>query len=237
MKPKMILTAPLVRDGDGELRETSWDDALTRAATGLARARAADAPASFGMFSCSKATNEMNFVAQKFARAGHGHEQHRLAATAPDTLPASSVWRRYSERAAARRPTARSRRRTSSSCGARTRGRRIPIFFHHVLKGVRNGARLFVGRPAPHQPRRSGPTAGSGSTSAPTSRSRTRWRARSSTPASHNRAFIEHATTRLRGVRRARRGVHARGGRAADGRPGRGHPRAGARLRARRPRA
>ena len=26
-----------------------------------------------------------------------------------------------------------------------------PIFFHHVLKGVRNGARLYVGRPAPHR--------------------------------------------------------------------------------------
>jgi formate dehydrogenase major subunit len=68
MKPKMRLTAPLVRDGDGELRETSWEDALARATTGLERARDAGALSSFGMFSCSKATNEMNFVAQKFAR-------------------------------------------------------------------------------------------------------------------------------------------------------------------------
>jgi formate dehydrogenase major subunit len=53
---------------DGELREASWDEALDRAAEGLARAREADARKSFGMFSCSKATNEMNFLAQKFAR-------------------------------------------------------------------------------------------------------------------------------------------------------------------------
>jgi formate dehydrogenase (hydrogenase) len=67
MRAKTRLTVPLVRD-DGELRETTWDDALARAATGLERARTAGAASSFGMFSCSKATNEMNFVAQKFAR-------------------------------------------------------------------------------------------------------------------------------------------------------------------------
>jgi formate dehydrogenase major subunit len=61
------LLTPLVRDG-GELREASWDEALDRAAAGLARARDAGGETSFGMFSCSKATNEMNFLAQKFAR-------------------------------------------------------------------------------------------------------------------------------------------------------------------------
>jgi formate dehydrogenase major subunit len=53
---------------DGELQPTSWDDALTRAAAGLEQAREADARKSFGMFSCSKATNEMNYLAQKFVR-------------------------------------------------------------------------------------------------------------------------------------------------------------------------
>ena len=61
------LTTPLVRDGDG-LRPASWDEALDRAADGLSRARATDTTKSFGIFSCSKATNEMNFLAQKFAR-------------------------------------------------------------------------------------------------------------------------------------------------------------------------
>ena len=37
-------------------------------ATGFARAREADATRSFGMFSCSKATNELNYAAQKFSR-------------------------------------------------------------------------------------------------------------------------------------------------------------------------
>ena len=61
------LTVPLVR-ADGELREASWDEALDRAAEGFSRARDADARHSFGVFSCSKATNEMNFLAQKFTR-------------------------------------------------------------------------------------------------------------------------------------------------------------------------
>jgi len=61
------LTEPLVRDG-GKLRPASWEEALTRAATGFDAARRLG-PQAFGMFSCSKTTNEMNFVAQKFTRA------------------------------------------------------------------------------------------------------------------------------------------------------------------------
>jgi formate dehydrogenase major subunit len=50
------------------LKPTAWEVALERAAEGLRRARATDTTKSFGMFSCSKATNEMNFLAQKFTR-------------------------------------------------------------------------------------------------------------------------------------------------------------------------
>ena len=61
------LTTPLVRD-EGVLRPGSWDEALDRAAAGFGLARADDASTSFGIFSCSKASNELNFLAQKFAR-------------------------------------------------------------------------------------------------------------------------------------------------------------------------
>ena len=59
------LTTPLVRE-DGELRAASWDEALDRAAAGFRAAL--DAGAQTGVFSCSKATNELNFATQKFAR-------------------------------------------------------------------------------------------------------------------------------------------------------------------------
>jgi formate dehydrogenase major subunit len=71
MSKQVRLTQPLVRDG-GELRPASWDEALDRAASGFARARDGGATRTFGMFSCSKATNEMNYAAQKFARAVMG---------------------------------------------------------------------------------------------------------------------------------------------------------------------
>lgn len=60
------LTHPLVRQ-DGELRPATWDEALDQAAAGLQAARA-KGPQAFGVFSCSKATNEVNFLAARFAR-------------------------------------------------------------------------------------------------------------------------------------------------------------------------
>lgn len=67
-RPSPRLTQPLVRKG-GELRPASWDEALDVAAAGYRRVVGAAGPDAFGMFSCSKATNEVNYVAQKFVRA------------------------------------------------------------------------------------------------------------------------------------------------------------------------
>lgn len=61
------LTAPMVRE-DGRLRAATWDEALERAAQGFRGVVQKNGPQSFGLFSCSKTTNEMNFLAQKFAR-------------------------------------------------------------------------------------------------------------------------------------------------------------------------
>jgi formate dehydrogenase major subunit len=71
MKPYVRLTEPLVRKG-GTLRPASWDEALDAAAEGFRQARNAHGPESFGLFSCSKATNEVNYLAQKFARVALG---------------------------------------------------------------------------------------------------------------------------------------------------------------------
>jgi formate dehydrogenase major subunit len=61
------LTEPLVRE-HGRLRPATWEEALRRAATGFRTAVEQRGPQTFGLFSCSKATNETNFMAQKFAR-------------------------------------------------------------------------------------------------------------------------------------------------------------------------
>jgi predicted molibdopterin-dependent oxidoreductase YjgC len=70
-RPLPRLTQPLVRD-HGSLRPATWDEALDRAAQGFRAAVDQHGPNTFGMFSCSKATNEVNFVAQKFARVAIG---------------------------------------------------------------------------------------------------------------------------------------------------------------------
>ena len=61
------LTTPMVRE-NGQLRPATWDEALERAADGFRGAVQKDGARGFGLFSCSKTTNEMNFLAQKFAR-------------------------------------------------------------------------------------------------------------------------------------------------------------------------
>ena len=65
------LTEPLVRE-NGVLRPATWDEALDRAAEGFRRNIAAHGPNAFGLFSCSKSTNEVNYLAQKLARVAIG---------------------------------------------------------------------------------------------------------------------------------------------------------------------
>ena len=66
------LTEPLVRD-NGALRAATWDEALDVAAEGFRRNLAAHGANSLGIFSCSKATNEVNFLAGKLARVAFGN--------------------------------------------------------------------------------------------------------------------------------------------------------------------
>ena len=65
------LTTPLTRVR-GSLEPCSWDAALDRAAEGFRRNIDAHGPNALGIFSCSKSTNEVNFLAQKLARVAFG---------------------------------------------------------------------------------------------------------------------------------------------------------------------
>ena len=67
MKSYARLTEPMVRTG-GKLRKASWDEALDAAAEGFRKVRDAHGGEALGLFSCSKATNEVNYLAQKFTR-------------------------------------------------------------------------------------------------------------------------------------------------------------------------
>jgi predicted molibdopterin-dependent oxidoreductase YjgC len=65
---KARLTAPLIRE-NGVHREASWDEALDRVAQAFRRTIEKQDPRAFGMFSCSKTTNELNYITQKFVRS------------------------------------------------------------------------------------------------------------------------------------------------------------------------
>jgi formate dehydrogenase major subunit len=69
--PLNRLTQPLVRD-NGVLRPASWDEALDRAASGFRQAKAAHGANALATMSCSKASNEMNFMASKLTRVAFG---------------------------------------------------------------------------------------------------------------------------------------------------------------------
>ncbi|WP_233515153.1 formate dehydrogenase subunit alpha [Marinitenerispora sediminis] len=65
------LTVPLLRRGgrDAPLEEASWEEAVGFAAGRLAAIRAARGPDAVAVISSARATNEENYLAQKYARA------------------------------------------------------------------------------------------------------------------------------------------------------------------------
>jgi len=65
------LTKPLVRRG-GQLVETTWEDAYNEIAKRLFDLKAMYGPDSIAGFSCARATNEENYLMQKFMRTAIG---------------------------------------------------------------------------------------------------------------------------------------------------------------------
>jgi predicted molibdopterin-dependent oxidoreductase YjgC len=62
------LATPLIRESHGH-RPASWEEALDFVAKKLRSQIDKHGPRAFGMFSCSKTTNELNYTAQKFVRS------------------------------------------------------------------------------------------------------------------------------------------------------------------------
>lgn len=66
-KRDVRLTQPFIRR-NGSLEPCEWNEALDRAAGAMRSVIDRGTPTAFGMFSCSKTTNELNFAVQKFVR-------------------------------------------------------------------------------------------------------------------------------------------------------------------------
>lgn len=71
MSMKARLTQPLVRE-NGVHRAATWDEAMERITTAFRKSIAKKDVRDFGMFSCSKTTNELNYITQKFVRSVMG---------------------------------------------------------------------------------------------------------------------------------------------------------------------
>lgn len=69
--PRIRLQYPWVRE-NGVLRKASWDEALKRAAGLFLDVKREYGGGSLGIFSCSKSTNELNYLASKFSRVVFG---------------------------------------------------------------------------------------------------------------------------------------------------------------------
>jgi len=65
------LKTPLIRE-NGAFREASWEEALDFVARSLLKIKKGSGPDSIGVLSSARITNEENYVAQKFTRAGIG---------------------------------------------------------------------------------------------------------------------------------------------------------------------
>ncbi|MEO3858642.1 molybdopterin-dependent oxidoreductase [Acrocarpospora sp. B8E8] len=136
------LTHPLVRE-NGELRRATWEEALDRAAAGFRRNVAAHGPDTFAMLSCARSTNEMNYVGQKFTRVVMGTnnvDSCNRTCHAPSVAGLSAAFgsgggtSSYQEVEDAD---------VIIMWGSAARNAH-PIFFQHVLKGIRKGARMFA---------------------------------------------------------------------------------------------
>lgn len=65
------LSSPLIRK-NGELVPASWQEALDLIVTKLKGIKNSFGPDAISLFACARATNETNFITQKFMRAAIG---------------------------------------------------------------------------------------------------------------------------------------------------------------------
>ena len=65
------LTQPLVRE-NGSHSPATWNEAMDRIVAAFRKSIAKQDWRDFGMFSCSKTVNELNYAAQKFVRSVMG---------------------------------------------------------------------------------------------------------------------------------------------------------------------
>ncbi|QNM97896.1 formate dehydrogenase subunit alpha [Chitinimonas koreensis] len=133
---------PMLREG-GHWREAGWDEALDYVADRLGRIVVRHGPDSVGVLGSARATNEENYLAQKFARLVLGTNNVDCCARVCHTPSAKALKTMLGTGAATNAFDDIEQARTLLLCGANPTESH-PVLGARIKQAVRNGARLIV---------------------------------------------------------------------------------------------
>lgn len=136
------VTDPMIRE-NGEWRKVSWDEAISYTAARLSRLVEANGPDSVAVLGSARATNEENYVAQKFARVVLGTNNVDCCARVCHTPTAAAMKMMLGTGAATNSFNDIELARTILICGANPTENH-PIPGARIKQAVRNGARLVL---------------------------------------------------------------------------------------------
>jgi formate dehydrogenase major subunit len=136
------VTEPMIRE-NGEWKTVSWDEAINFTASRLSRFAAEHGPDSIAVLGSARATNEENYVAQKFARVALGTNNVDCCARVCHTPTAAAMKIMLGTGAATNSFDDIEAARTILICGANPTENH-PIPGARIKQAVRRGANLIV---------------------------------------------------------------------------------------------
>ena len=136
------ITEPMIRE-DNSWRKSSWDEALAFTADGLKRALREQGPNSVGVLGSARASNEENYLAQKFARAVLGTNNVDCCARVCHAPTAAAMKMMLGTGAATNSLDDIEQARTILVCGANATENH-PIVGARIKEQVLRGANLIV---------------------------------------------------------------------------------------------
>lgn len=136
------VTAPMLREGNA-WRTVSWDEALDHIAGSLKAILASDGPDAIGVLGSARATNEDNYLAQKFARVVIGSNNVDCCARVCHTPSAKALKTMLGTGAATNAFDDIERASAFLICGANPTENH-PIVGARIKQAVRKGAKLIV---------------------------------------------------------------------------------------------
>jgi formate dehydrogenase major subunit len=137
------ITTPMLRDKAGLWRRVSWEEAIAFTAEGLRRIAGEHGAASIGVLGSARATNEENYLAQKFARVVLGTNNVDCCARVCHAPTAAAMKRMLGTGAATNSYDDIERARSILVCGCNPTENH-PIVGARIKQAVLAGAKLIV---------------------------------------------------------------------------------------------